>query len=106
MSDPAGEAPDTRAEILAGRSSPSAHWRRRNKSTPLSTGDAARQGSITSRAFQLLGRDGAIAFLNTENEALGGRPITIATQSEAGDAAVRAELDAQILREQAESQSG
>jgi hypothetical protein len=56
-------------------------------------GHAARQGDIASLAFQTLGKDGAIAFLNGENAELGGRPIAIATQSAAGEEIVRAELE-------------
>lgn len=54
--------------------------------------EAARQGNITSLAFQILGKDAAIFFLNTEHSGLGGRPIALATQSKAGEAIVRAEL--------------
>ncbi|WP_126175285.1 antitoxin Xre/MbcA/ParS toxin-binding domain-containing protein [Tsuneonella rigui] len=54
--------------------------------------EAARQGDIASLAFRILGKDAAIVFLNTEHDALGGRPIALATQSKAGEAIVRAEL--------------
>ena len=53
---------------------------------------AARQGSIASLAFRILGKDAAIVFLNAEHSGLGGRPIALATQSKAGEAIVRAEL--------------
>jgi hypothetical protein len=45
-------------------------------------------------AFLSLGKDAAIAFLNTESPELRGRPLAIATASEAGGAKVRAMLEA------------
>ena len=54
--------------------------------------EAARQGNIATLAFQILGKDAAIVFLNTEHSGLGGRPIALATQSKAGEAIVRLEL--------------
>lgn len=53
---------------------------------------AARQGDIARLAFQILGRDQAITFLNTDNPLLGGRPITLATESREGQLHVEAEL--------------
>lgn len=55
--------------------------------------EAARQGGIASLAFNILGKDAAIVFLNTEHPGLDGRPIALATQSKAGEAIVRAELE-------------
>lgn len=54
--------------------------------------EAARQGNIATLAFETLGKEAAIAFLNTDHPGLGGRPIAVATQSEAGEAIVRVEL--------------
>jgi len=59
---------------------------------PLSLDRAVRQGEITRVAFRALGRDQAIAFLNTHNPLLGGRPIALATESAAGQVHVEAEL--------------
>lgn len=73
-------------------SAPASHWRRRTKSVPIAAEQAARQGDITRLAFLSLGKDGAIAFLNTEHAELGGRPLALATASEAGELKVRAEL--------------
>lgn len=68
-------------------------FRRNRKVTPLAPAGAQRQGAISALAFRLLGgRDAALDFLNTENEPLGGRPIAIATQSEAGYARVEQEI--------------
>ncbi|WP_338028041.1 MbcA/ParS/Xre antitoxin family protein [Croceibacterium selenioxidans] len=53
---------------------------------------AVRQGHIARLAFQVLGKDRAIAFLNTEHAALGGRPLDLATLSDEGRNSVEAEL--------------
>jgi len=53
--------------------------------TPLPPGDARRQGDISQLAFLTMGgRDPAIAFLNSENAELGGRPLAVATASPEG----------------------
>jgi hypothetical protein len=62
------------------------------KSIPIPRDHAVRQGAITRLAFQILGRDRAIAFLNTDNPLLGGRPIALATESSSGCLHVEAEL--------------
>jgi antitoxin Xre/MbcA/ParS-like protein len=69
------------------------HWRRRPKGKPILPELAARQGDITAQAFTILGREQAIAFLNTENAVLGGRPLAIATDTEDGHVRVKAELN-------------
>jgi hypothetical protein len=75
------------------QSSTALHWRRRqSRSNPIPPDQAVRQGDITNLAFLVLGRDRAIAFLNTENRLLGGRPIALATESRAGQLHVEAEL--------------
>jgi len=53
---------------------------------------ARRQGEITQLAFLLLGREQAIAFLNTAHAGLGGRPLDLATGSDAGRNSVEAEI--------------
>ena len=53
---------------------------------------ARRQGDITRLAFQLLGREQAIAFLNGANAELGARPLDLATASALGCASVEAAL--------------
>lgn len=61
----------------------------RPKRTPLPRDDARRQGNISSLAFLTMGgRDPAMAFLNDENPALGGRPLAVATASAEGYARV------------------
>ena len=59
----------------------------------LSPEEAERQGRISRLAFAVLGREGAIAFLNTHDESLGGRPIDLAVQSVDGAAAVKTALN-------------
>lgn len=73
-------------------SAPASHWRRRAQSAPIPRDQAARQGDITREALVSLGKDAAIAFLNSESTELGGRPLAIATSSQAGEARVRAML--------------
>lgn len=65
---------------------------RRSNAPQLSAEDARRQGEITRLAFHVLGRDGAIDFLNSDNAELGARPLDLATASAAGCAAVEAAL--------------
>ena len=86
---PASEAADTEDK----RTSPAAHWRRRRNAVPMPADQAARQGDISTLAFQILGKDAAIDFLNSEHAALGGRPIALAIGSLAGAASVKAELE-------------
>jgi hypothetical protein len=78
--------------------SPANHWKRRPKTAPIPRDHAARQGEITRLAFLLLGREAAIAFLNTDHAALGGRPLALATASAAGHASVEAELGRMTCR--------
>jgi hypothetical protein len=83
----------------AGMASPASHWKRRPKTVPIPRDQAARQGEITRLAFLLLGRERAIAFLNTDHPALGGRPLAVATASAEGHASVEAELGRMTCRE-------
>lgn len=72
--------------------SSAAHWKRRSRAVAIPRDEAVRQGAISQLAFQLLGREAAIAFLNTEHTDLGGRPLELATASAKGREAVEAEL--------------
>lgn len=56
-------------------------------------GSAQRQGDVARLAFEVLGREAALVFLNTEHAALGGRPIDLAVVSDEGRASVIAELE-------------
>lgn len=50
----------------------------------LSAEQAARQGRISQLAIARLGPQGAIAFLNGNDEKLGGRPLDLAIKSAEG----------------------
>ena len=76
-------------------------WHRRPKTTPIPPEQAVRQGEITRLAFLLLGRERAIAFLNTDHAELGGRPLDLATASNEGRAIVEAELGRMKYRQPA-----
>lgn len=65
---------------------------RRSNAQRLPPEDAKRQGDITRLAFLLLGRDAAIAFLNTDHAELGGRPLDLATASDVGRNRVEAAI--------------
>jgi hypothetical protein len=87
-------------------SAPASHWRRRTKSAPIPKDHAARQGDITRLAFLSLGKDAAIAFLNTDLPKLRGRPLAIATASEAGEAEVQAMLKTLVARRVYDDEAG
>lgn len=55
---------------------------------------ARRQGNVTRLAFERLGREAAMAFLNQSNDALGGRPLDIATGSVAGFEKIKVAIEA------------
>jgi uncharacterized protein (DUF2384 family) len=76
----------------AVNSSPRSPWKRRPKTPALPRDQAVRQGEITQLAFLLLGRDEAIAFLNSDHPGLGGRPLDLATGSDEGRSSVETEL--------------
>jgi uncharacterized protein (DUF2384 family) len=71
---------------------------RRSNADRLAPDSARRQGNITRLALTLLGRESAMAFLNTENAALGARPLDLAIASESGCASVEAELGRMTCR--------
>ena len=64
-------------------------FRKSRKAPALSREESVRQGKAVRAAQAALGSVEAVrAFLNSRNEALGGRPIDIAVASEAGLIAV------------------
>lgn len=94
-----GETPVTDTPSTDSPGSVSSEWRRRApRAAPIPRDHAARQGAITQLAFHLLGRERAIAFLNTMHDGLGGRPLALATASAAGRADVEAELSRMAYR--------
>ncbi len=57
----------------------------RRSGTLLARDDARRQGDISQLAYPVMGgRDPAVAFLNTENVGLGGRPLAVPTAGAEG----------------------
>jgi len=80
-------------EATAGQTvrpaSPEAEWRRRKPKTRIDKDVAQRQGSLSTIAFLTLGKEGALAFLNTDNREVGGKPIEIGSNSAEGAARVR-----------------
>lgn len=82
---------------LNGTAEPAARKRgamrfRKSNTVRMEPDSARRQGDITRLAFQLLGRDQAMAFLNSDNAELGARPLDLATASADGSASVEAAL--------------
>ena len=76
-----------------GAGTPMMRFRGSRKDRPrLAADEAKRQGEITLLAFQLLGKDAAIAFLNTENAQLGARPLDVAIGTAEGFGRVETEL--------------
>jgi uncharacterized protein (DUF2384 family) len=68
-------------------------FRKARKGPVLSPDEGRRQGRIVRSAQAALGSVEAVrTFLNSHNEALSGRPIDLAVASEAGLAAVEAEI--------------
>ncbi len=66
---------------------------RRPAKTPMPAEAAARQGRIAMLAWETLSDGGVVrAFLNTHDDALGARPIDLATGSEAGLTTVAAAI--------------
>ena len=76
----------------SGASAKPSYWQGRTQSHPIPREQAVRQGEISRFAFEALGREAAMTFLNQESEALGARPLTLATQSADGAAKVKAEI--------------
>ena len=95
MTSPAdpSTADDQQADQQAA-ARPRSNYFRKNR-TPLARDDAKRQGDISQLAFLTMGgRDPAVAFLNAENDALGGRPLAVATASAEGYEQVAAAIRA------------
>lgn len=84
---------DAGSNPAAGKGRSGSHWRSKTKRQPLEHDRALRQGRISHRAFDALGRENAIAFLNTDNTRLGGQPLAIATASVDGEERVAREIE-------------
>jgi uncharacterized protein (DUF2384 family) len=78
----------------------------RKASAKLPQDEGARQGRVVRSAQIALGTTEAVrAFLNSHHDGLGGRPLDIATASDAGLAAVEAAM-AQAGRDRAAAGDG
>lgn len=91
---------DDNATGDAANNTRSGAWRGRSRMKRFPEAVARRQSGVMDLALVLLGRDKAMAFLNGEHPALGGKPIDLAA-SEQGCAEVEAELRKMTLRETA-----
>ncbi|WP_213981849.1 antitoxin Xre/MbcA/ParS toxin-binding domain-containing protein [Sphingomonas sp. dw_22] len=69
-------------------------FRKKFTTARLPADSAVRQGQVATLAFLKLGREEATAFLNTFDEALGGRPLDLAVASADGLRAVEAAIAA------------
>ena len=94
---PAPETSET-AETPEGDPPKAKFFRKKFNAVRLPAESAARQGQVATLAFLKLGREGATAFLNTFDEALGGRPLDLAVASDEGLRAVE-----QAIAKRAES---
>ncbi|MET0269634.1 MAG: hypothetical protein ABW173_04310 [Sphingomonas sp.] len=70
-------------------------FRKPFNSPRLTPEEAARQGRATNLALAAFGAADAIAFINTHDETLGGRPIDIAVASAEGMTRVEQAISAQ-----------
>lgn len=82
----ADETPQT--EPAEGDAPKAKFFRKKFTAVRLPADSAARQGQVATMAFLKLGREEATAFLNTYDEALGGRPLDLAVASAEGLRAV------------------
>lgn len=94
MSDNASEPLDT--GLTAPKRKP---FRNKHMAPRLSPEGVERQSRVTLHAWNLLGADSAIAFLNAYNDALDGRPLDLAVASDAGCEAVERAISARAGRE-------
>ncbi len=88
-----GLPPEEASKALPGRAN---IMRRPYSQHRLAPDMAVRQGEITRLALDRLGRDGALAFLNQSNEALGGRPLAIATETASGFLKIKAAIESHV----------
>ncbi|MEN3749616.1 antitoxin Xre/MbcA/ParS toxin-binding domain-containing protein [Sphingomonas sp. HF-S3] len=95
-----GAEPPIRLDAEADPAQPEARprtkpFRKKFTTVRLDPASAARQSRIALFAWDKLGgKDGASAFLNSHDDALGGRPLDLAVASDAGLAAVEQAITA------------
>lgn len=80
--------PDTAADPTTKPGKPRFAFRSARNTPQLTKQEVEREGHIVRLAFEKLGSDRARAFLNTPHDALGGRPLHLATASQSGADAV------------------
>ena len=88
------ETPETPVETTNGEQPKAKFFRKKFTAVRLPADSAARQGRVATFAFEKLGREGATEFLNTFDEALGGRPLDLAVASADGLRAVEEAITA------------
>jgi len=93
MSDKAKDPLDT--SLAAPKRKP---FRNRHATLRLPPEGVERQSRVTLLAWNLLGANSAIAFLNAYNDGLDGRPLDLAVASDAGCEAVERAISARAGR--------
>ncbi|WP_404334319.1 hypothetical protein AB2M62_12930 [Sphingomonas sp. MMS12-HWE2-04] len=81
-------APEPEADPAAPAPAKMQKFRRKFTTVRLSDESAARQSKVTLLAWNTMGGEAAMAFLNAHQESLGGRPLDLAVASADGCAAV------------------
>jgi hypothetical protein len=67
-------------------------FRKRSNTPVLAPERVERQSRIARIAFEALGREDAVSFLNTHDDAFGGRPLDLAMESEDGMRTIEAAI--------------
>lgn len=96
VSAPEASAPEASAPEASAQSPRTMRFRKKFTTDRLPADKVERQGKIARIAFEKLGRDGATAFLNTHDDALGGRPLDLAMASVAGFDAMVVAISARL----------
>jgi hypothetical protein len=82
-------APEGPAPTPASNKPQMNRFRKKYSAVRLSPDQARRQGEVSRIAWTALGgRDAVVAFLNTQDDELGGRPLDLAVDSDEGMARV------------------
>jgi hypothetical protein len=78
------ETPEAAVAAPEGDAPKAKFFRKKFNAVRLPADSAVRQGRVATLAFEKLGREAATTFLNTHDEALGGRPLDLAVASAEG----------------------
>ncbi|KTF70337.1 hypothetical protein ACNFJ7_10885 [Sphingomonas sp. HT-1] len=84
MTEPSADVPQS----LPAKPTRQGPFRRKFTAVRLAPESAERQSRVALLAWNVLGGEQAMAFLNAHDEALGGRPLDLAVASADGCAAV------------------